>query len=109
MVLTDKAIYTAHAGAKKMANQDYRIERSRYWEHRVTITNPKGTRYVVGMDRPGRKGFCACPFHADNGICKHRIFVMEAIDVEDAWIAANEERLQAIAEEGLDVLEQGNW
>jgi hypothetical protein len=108
--LTTKAIFQAHAGAQKMTREGYRYERSNYWEHLATITNPEGTRYSVGLSRPGRRCWCACPFHAENGICKHTIWASEQVDREYLEVAGLEERAAAerVAEdEYLDALEQG--
>lgn len=92
-VLTDKAIFIAHAGAAKMtANGNYRIERSRYSAHRVTVINPEGRRYALALERIKYAGWCACPFSSENGICKHRIWAGEQIDRENMEVAAGEER-----------------
>jgi hypothetical protein len=107
--LTTTAIFQAHAGAEKMTRQGYRYERSNYWEHRVTVTNPEGKRYALGLSRPGRRAWCGCPFFADNGICKHLIWASGKVDFENWETARIDERAEGerIAEdEYLDALER---
>jgi hypothetical protein len=107
-VLTTKAIFIAHAGAEKIRkNGGYTWERSQFNEARLTVINEEGKRYSLVLDRPGRRGWCACPFFVENGICKHKIWAGEEVDAEDNWIAENETRIQTIADERGDVLEQG--
>jgi hypothetical protein len=102
MVLTVKAIIMAHIGAEKMFRLEgkaaYKMERSKYFENRLTVINPEGKRYSLALDRPGKKGWCACPFHAENGICKHKIWASETSDREDLEMAEIDRRAADIEE-----------
>jgi len=117
MVLEIKSIFVAHAGAEKMSRQGYKFKRSRFWEHMVEVFNSEGKKYIVGLDRaadgrkPARKGYCTCPYHLENGICKHRIWASEQVDRENAETAALAEQAEGektAREEYLDTLEQGD-
>jgi hypothetical protein len=97
MVLTDKAIFIAHAGAQKMSAQGYWWEPSRYIRGKVSVHSPAGKKYQVNVTA-GRhlSAYCTCPFHLENGICKHRVWASEELDREAADVA----RWEAEAEKG---------
>ena len=77
---TMRAERIAKAGAAKMTAQGYTFNlfpMSRVAGH---VVKADGTRYAVNTFT----GKCACPFHKENGICKHQVWLRDELAREEA-------------------------
>jgi uncharacterized Zn finger protein len=71
MQVTIKAERMAAAGAAKMSRQGYTYQASRFTGGTYCVVKPGGANYLVDTV----KGYCSCPFRAENGLCKHQVWV----------------------------------